>query len=138
MKTRVYLKCFVNDCKCCHMDMNGFRSVTASSRLILTDCGCYRVIMVGWELLQLFLGESFWLYNIKNKTCWILSWNWELKYLKAKLDTQRFEKWRAICATLGIVSGVLACQACGATRRVRRWWGATMCETLALVTWVAC
>ena len=32
MKTRVGLKCLVNDCSCSHMDMYGSRPVTASSR----------------------------------------------------------------------------------------------------------
>ena len=31
MKTRAGIKCFVNDCGCSHINMDGFRPVTASS-----------------------------------------------------------------------------------------------------------
>ena len=47
MKTRVSLKYLGNNCGCSHMDMNGFRPVTARSRYILADCGWLRVVMVG-------------------------------------------------------------------------------------------
>ena len=36
---------------------------------------------------------------------------WELKSLKAQLDTPKFEKWHAICASVGVVGGVLALEA---------------------------
>ena len=37
---------------------------------------------------------------------------WELKSLKAQLDTTKFEKWHAICASVVVVGGVLALEAC--------------------------
>ena len=61
MKTRVCLKYFANDCGYSHMDMDGFRLITTSSRLSLADCGWFRVVMVGLGWLQMFLGEWFWI-----------------------------------------------------------------------------
>ena len=55
MKTRASLKCFVNDCWCSHMDVDGFSPVTASSRQILDDGdGCLIVIAdaFGWMVLD--------------------------------------------------------------------------------------
>ena len=61
IKTRVALKYPANDCGCPHIDMDGFRPVTPSSRYALAHYGWLWAAMVGLGWLQMPLGGWFWM-----------------------------------------------------------------------------
>ena len=85
-KTRVGLKCFMNDCGCPHMDMDGSRPVAASSRYILVDCGWFWAVMVCLGCLQMVFRGFRWFSEICNFSSY-----GEIRCFKFKTSRQLWE-----------------------------------------------